>query len=188
MIPVYEKLYGLYDNNPYYLLHAALAADEAGKETVRDTLLKRIVKDLESSDNEFNKCYGKLSEWIIADLAAGSKGESDLKEIDSYMNSLCSDHRANLPYFIGKYLQLRGKPEKAKDYYRRSFATIQVAYWNRTLAGAELIALGEPRDCYLSVLDDEIKNEKLWQQKRVEKAKEEYKKKVAKEKTDLTET
>ena len=181
VIPVYEKMYEMTEKNPYYALHAALTADEAEKEKVRDRLLNRIVEDHESSDNELNQGYAKLAQWILSDLESEGKGKSSLEAIDEYLDSACSDHRSNLPYFVGKYLQLHGNTEKASKYFRRSLATIQVDYWNRTLAGAALVSLREPSDCYLCVLDKERENEKRWKQKNLEKIKKAREDKMKKE-------
>jgi len=95
---------------------------ELGDAEIRDRAIERG-RGYEAPDAK-TKVYGKeLLVSIAETLKAGPDAKVDLQRWDDQLKREESVGRSNLPYFMGRFLELRGRKEEAKNYYQKSADT-----------------------------------------------------------------
>jgi hypothetical protein len=85
---------------------------------------------------------------MLDDLAAGGKGNIDIATYERIVKPFQQFTAGKYHWCFGKYLQLHGQEEKAVHYWKRCLQCRKLNGWQRTLAGAELVARGHAPDCY----------------------------------------
>ena len=150
-LPYYEEAFAR-NNNPFFGLMAALLADRLGQSEKRD----RLLRETKTRGPKY-LVYGKPRQQMLAvaglmadDLAAGAKGQIDLPAAEKLIATAHPTEQVKLNYFLGKYLDLRSKPEAAVKLWKRSMSDINnLDVFARSLAGCELRAHGvKPDDFY----------------------------------------
>jgi len=156
-------------NNPVFGLHVALLADELKNTRRRDEILAR----LSEQRNRYRPASGgmayvhlaSLARMLANDLAKGGKGDVDLAEADRVNQayplpdespSPCDlerndprNPRIAFNYFLGRYLDLHGKPKEAIVSWKKCVAETEFMFdLHRSLAGAELTARGIAPELY----------------------------------------
>ena len=132
-------------NNPWAGLQAALIADAAKNQDVRDQLLTEIgEKGPQYNDN------GKPSIALMAvaalmkqRLAGGADTKFDLAGLDRAAAAATPAEQINIHFFAGRFLELHGTQEQALDYYDRAATGPDHQKWCLTLAAQALKRLGK---------------------------------------------
>jgi tetratricopeptide (TPR) repeat protein len=107
------------DAHPSYALSVALLAMELGDTGARDRAIA-AGRDYSPKDKK-TVVYGKELLASMAEiLAAGPDGKIDLGAWDAMLAKQDSTVKIILPYFMGRFLELRGRKEDAKKYYQQS--------------------------------------------------------------------
>jgi tetratricopeptide (TPR) repeat protein len=110
------------DPHPFYALHTAIAAMEVGDAETRDRAI--AAGRAYAPKDKKGPVYGaELVESLAAIVAAGADARIDLKAWDEMLAKQEAIGKINLPYFMGRILELKGRKEDAKPYYKRSADT-----------------------------------------------------------------
>jgi tetratricopeptide (TPR) repeat protein len=144
--------------DPFCGMQAALLADQLKDTRSRDQRLADIAarhgrwKQLtpEGPHNEI----AILASIFAADLKKTTAGELDGDAIDKLLSTANEMERINCNYFLGQYLRLHGKLEKAIDPWLKCVALQPMRAINRTLAGSALREVGITPDQYESAVKD----------------------------------
>ncbi|MFW6114485.1 MAG: tetratricopeptide repeat protein, partial [bacterium] len=144
-LSLYEKRFDT-DNSPYYGVHAALVADQLGQTERRDTLLEQVVKKgpEHTNDETDHPAWNdiKLAERFLDDLKQGGEAAFDIEAARKLHADDDRHVQPNVDYFLGKYLEQRGKEDQAIKCWRRCMASNVMRCANRTLGCWELIRRG----------------------------------------------
>ncbi len=127
---VYERVLKL-KAHPYNALNAGLVAMQLGDVEARDKAFQAGL----AYDPKDKSIPLREKEFLQA-VAAG--GAPDLKAWHAMVDRQDVVGQANLPYFMGRWLELSGKPEDAKAFYRRSVAAVPPWRRNCSLSAAAL--------------------------------------------------
>jgi hypothetical protein len=134
-------------------LHVALLHDELKDAKSRDAVLQRVIEQAAkvkpTKENASRAVVVQLAKWMVADLAAGGKAETDRTATDKANDELKAGLRQKarpndkdaiaFDYFLGRYLSLHGKPDEAVKYWKKCVAeTERFDSIPRSFAGAEL--------------------------------------------------
>jgi tetratricopeptide (TPR) repeat protein len=119
----------------FLVLLAALAADRVEDVAKRDALLKMAgekgaVPPTPTETRPYRPELAELARLLAADLAAGGKCEFDYKALHALRDRAPVMDHGGFNYFIGCYLDLRGKTDQA------------IEYWKLCMAGPGLVSLG----------------------------------------------
>ena len=178
-------------NDPYDGLRVAVVADQMKDAKRRDAMLLRIKEKgpefIASSTGKPRTELLSLVQWMIDGLAKGGKGDIDLAAADKVGAAVEVDlQRMNYYYYLGKYLDLHGKPERAIHYWKLCLTHTGMDDLCRNLAGVELLQRGYSPDCYLTLLADQKPNDAKGKPEKPEKtdAKSETKPGEAAKRTD----
>lgn len=107
------------DPHPYNALHLVLLGTELNDPEIR-TYATAKGGAYEPADTK-SPVYGKdLLSSFEALLAGGAGAPIDLKAWDEILEKAPPAGKVNLPYFMGRFLELRGRKDVAKVYYTRS--------------------------------------------------------------------
>jgi tetratricopeptide (TPR) repeat protein len=110
------------DAHPYFALHVVLLAEELKDVEARDRAIA-AGRAYEPPDKKA-PLYGKeLLDSFAEILAAGKDAKIDFKAWDAMLEKSPTPGKVNLPYFMGRFLELRGMKDEAKDYYKRGART-----------------------------------------------------------------
>jgi tetratricopeptide (TPR) repeat protein len=127
-------------------IRLALLADELKDARKRDDTLRQVIKlgpRTHLPNNKPQKGTVIVANLLAKDLAAGGKGDIDQKAIQAALAVIEEPaDRMNCRYFIGKYLDLRGKHAEGVQCWMKCMACPVVNATCRTLAGAELCGRG----------------------------------------------
>jgi tetratricopeptide (TPR) repeat protein len=146
-------------------LEAAMVYDELKDVKARDAALRRMIALMEPERQKvapLRTAFGKLAKLILADLAAGGKGEIDLAaadKINDEVRAACrreppneDDYQVVFDYILGRYLSLHGKTDQAIEHWKKCVAeTEHFMSVARSLAGAELCDHGVKPESYKSL-------------------------------------
>lgn len=124
-------------------MRAALMADTVGNAAKRDALLKQVVEQPEQPADDYDHRPHRaelvdLARALIADLTAGGKCDLDFDKLQSSRDRAPEDDRCSFSYYLGCYLDQRGKPDLAIKYWKESMAAQNLVMSARTAAGFEL--------------------------------------------------
>jgi tetratricopeptide (TPR) repeat protein len=133
---------------PWNSLHLTLLADEQGDLELRDRTLGKLVAEGDELTAEGRKYHDQANLVRLAKLLqtayAANEGKEpslDLEAVDKLIKEAGSESRADLGYFVGKFLSLHDQDDAAVEYWRRSAALIEDRF-NIDLSGAELTTRG----------------------------------------------
>jgi tetratricopeptide (TPR) repeat protein len=150
----------------YAGLHVAMLHDELGDAKERDAALHRLIERAAkvklSEKNASQTVLAQLARMIVADSAAGGKGEIDLAAADKINDGLKASLRKQPPqenkdpmifdYFLGRYLSLHGKTDEAIKHWKKCVAETETFdSTTRSIAGAELCDRGIRPESYKSL-------------------------------------
>src|SRR5204863_263802 len=107
------------DAHPYYALFVALLASEQGDSEARDRAIA-AGRAYEPKDGKKTIVYGKELLASMAEIwAAGPDAKIDLKAWDAMLTTSDAVIKLTLPYFMARFLELKGRKDDAKIYYQR---------------------------------------------------------------------
>jgi hypothetical protein len=87
-----------------------------------------------------------------SDLAAGGKAELDIAALLAKVGDSPPGDLNSFEYFLGKYLQLHGKPDAADDVWLLRMSRNHMNHFHRTLCGMELLKHGVAPDKYKAAI------------------------------------
>jgi hypothetical protein len=119
-------------------LYLALLADEAGDARLRDQTWDHI--------GTAEVPIVRLAALFRAATAEGGKGELDRAAVDAVLEAAAEPRRQDLAYFVGRFLELRGRTDDAIAYLTRCTSSAQTRPWIRVLAASALRDL-DPGAC-----------------------------------------
>jgi tetratricopeptide (TPR) repeat protein len=130
------------NGDPYCGLEVALISDHLKDLKLRDQRLA----DISARHARWKQLTPRtphdelvaVAAMLAADLRKKGDGDFDLTSIDKLLSAANEIERINCNYFIGEYLQVHGKPEKAIHWWMKCMALLPVGAASRTLAGSEL--------------------------------------------------
>ncbi len=79
-----------------------------------------------------------LAQWFNDAYDLPADAELDTEGLETIVAGVSKDELANLAYFAGRFLQLRGNTDLAKSYYERVLQTHRMNKWNYTLSAVRL--------------------------------------------------
>jgi len=147
-------------------LYVALLNDELQDAKARDAALRRAIEQAAkvkpTKENASRAVVVQLARWIVADLAAGGKGEIDLAAADKLNDELKASLLKQPPqnnrdaitfdYLLGLYLNLHGKTDEAVRHWKKCVAQTEIFdSMTRSLAGAALYDRGIKPESYKSL-------------------------------------
>lgn len=149
-----EKAFDVFDRmfnfrkNPYRGFHLALLADALGRFDKRDEVLQAVIEEGPSAPDytDDTQSLAKAAGLLLSALRKGE--ELDLAAIDAVIEGAPSGISTNLVYFIGRFLELRGSPEQAWDYFDRAAMSKDTLKYNHILACDAVRRLGYQPGCY----------------------------------------
>ena len=147
-------------SDSYEGMHVVLMADQLKDVKQRDATLQHMKeKGWEGAIYDtgiWRKELLVLVDLMTKDLAKGGKADFDFALVDKTAAAIDNDLRKiNYYYFLAKYLDLHGKPDKAIQYWKLCLTLTVMDAQCRTLAGAELLQRGYAPDCYLTLLAEQ---------------------------------
>jgi tetratricopeptide (TPR) repeat protein len=146
------------NGDPFCGLQAALLADQLKDTRSRDQRLADIAARHQGwkrgSPEAPHDEIAALAAIFAADLKKKNAGELDGDAIDKLLSTANEMERINCNYFVGQYLRLHGKLEKAIDPWLKCVALQPMRAINRTLAGSALREAGITPDEYESAVKD----------------------------------
>src|SRR6185436_3468830 len=108
------------DAHPYYAFFVALLASELGDPEARDRAIA-AGRAYEPKDPKKTIVYGKELLASMAEYwAAGPDAKIDLKAWDALLATSDAVIKITLPYFVGRFLEIKGRKDDAKIYYQRA--------------------------------------------------------------------
>jgi tetratricopeptide (TPR) repeat protein len=137
----------------YDAMHAAIAADNAGKTVERDEWFATIKKaDPKANAGEpRTPLYQQIVEQMQKSLPLGPAKDLDFKKIDGIISESAKlDAAANLEYFVGMFLKNRGDAARSQAYLIRAAQSPHIHKLNHVLACQVLrdmnVAVPPPRE------------------------------------------
>lgn len=132
-------------------LSVALLADERKDPKTRDAALKeartRGSQYVSVVTHQKRTELAGLAAMIADDLAAGAKGRIDLAAAAQLCAKATPNDQQFFLWFLGKYLDLHGKPKEAEKCWKQCLAIMEDAnLLAKTSAGAALVAHGLKAD------------------------------------------
>ncbi len=147
--------------DPYCGMQVALISDRLNEKKLRDQRLAEIGSRYHEwkrlSDDRPHDEIVALAAIFVADLAKKGEGDLDLDAIDK-LTGAREMERINCYYFVGEYLRLHGKLEKAVDVWQKCMPRLPMRAVNRTLAGSALFEAGIGPDEYATAVKDRTAN------------------------------
>jgi len=124
-------------------LNAAVMADRLNAGARRDALLKQVVDQPPAAAHKSDARPHReelvtLARALIADLAAGGKGDLKLADLHAARDRAPERDRCSFNYFLACYLEHHGKTEPAVYYWKQCMAAQDLVMSARTAAGFEL--------------------------------------------------
>ena len=120
----YDKKSVAYDG-----VHVALLATELEAEKARSEILKKIVEKRPGTGAQTEHRFAKLLHDHFDDEA-----EFDLAIVDDMIAASNKGERANLEYFVGRFLELAGRKDEGLKYLKRCASQEDKTRWNVALA------------------------------------------------------
>ncbi len=123
-------------NNPYTGLHLALLAEALGDKAVRDAALRQIEQKggTYQVDHKPRAQMIQLANAFRTVWAGGTHVPLDMDVVEKIIASAPEGENTNLLYFVGKFLELQGNKEKARDYLYRCAISNDTYKHNHILA------------------------------------------------------
>jgi len=137
-------------NNVVFGLHLALLADEEGDAAKRDAALQRVIDGDASQPRRVTpqmESMIALAETLKKDLAAGGKCKFDAAALEAARKKAELD-TTTFDYVLGRYYDLRGKPDEARETWFKCMASLPISGFNRSLAGMRLVEAGVDPEAY----------------------------------------
>lgn len=127
-------------NNPYTGLHLALLAEAVGDKAVRDAALRQIEQKSGTYqvDHKPRAQMIQLANAFRTVWAGATHVPLDLDVVEKIIASAPEGENTNLLYFVGKFLELQGNKEKARDYLYRC-AISSDTYKNNHILARDLL-------------------------------------------------
>jgi hypothetical protein len=139
------------------LMLAASLADQLGDHAARDALLQQAVDQPPPAEDEYDdrphrRELVELARRFLDDLAAGGNGDFNFDELHAIRDRAPESARCSFNYILGCYLERRGKPESAIEYWKQCMGCSSLNLLTRTAAGFALQQRGVHPDQWKQLL------------------------------------
>jgi tetratricopeptide (TPR) repeat protein len=134
------QIYGV-ERKPLVGLLGATLADELGEKDQRDRLLAAVAGQADDPEPApgMNAAMARLAAWMRESLSGDA---IDLAKLDRLLAEAPGSIHADLPYYAGRFLELRGRKDESVRYLDACATSPQALAELRTLASVALRARG----------------------------------------------